>query len=76
MQFDEGGEGGVDLIFGDGLQDRDLHPLGAGRFLHVSDHGLGIRIVRVHKQRDRADRHSRANLQSAARFALVVDRPR
>src|SRR5262252_3873718 len=42
MQFDEGCEGGVDLIFGAGLQDRDVHPLGAGRFLHVSDHAFAL----------------------------------
>ena len=36
MQLDEGGEGGVDLAFGAGLQDRELHPLRARRFLHVS----------------------------------------
>ena len=52
MQLDEGGEGGVDLAFGAGLQDRELHPLRARRFLHVSDDALGIRIVRVHQQGD------------------------
>ena len=31
------GEGGVDLAFGAGLQDIELHPLRARRFLHVSD---------------------------------------
>jgi hypothetical protein len=35
MQFDEGGESVIELAFGAGLQDRELHPLGAGRFLHV-----------------------------------------
>ena len=52
MQSDEGGEGGIDLARGGGLQDRELHPLRARGFLHVSDHGLGIRIVRVHEQGD------------------------
>ena len=52
MQLDEGGEGGVDLAFGAGLQDMELHPLRARRFLHVSHHALGIRIVRVHEQGD------------------------
>ena len=52
MQLDEGGEGGVDLAFGAGLQDRELHPLRARRFLHVSDDALGSRIVRVHQQGD------------------------
>ena len=54
MQFDEGCEGGIDLVFGAGLQDRELHPLGARRFLHLSYHALGIRLVRVHEQRDNA----------------------
>ena len=30
----------------------ELHPLRASRFLHVSDHRLGARIVRVHEQGD------------------------
>jgi hypothetical protein len=37
LQLDEGGEGGVDLAFGASLQDGELYPLRAGRFLHVSD---------------------------------------
>ena len=52
LKLDERGEGGVDLALGAGLQDRELHPLRARRFLHVSDHGLGIRIVRVHEESD------------------------
>ena len=52
LQLDEGGEGGVDLAFGASLQDLELHPLRARRFLHVSDHALGNRIVRVHEQGD------------------------
>ena len=52
LQLDEGCESGVDLAFGAGLQDRELHPLRARRFLHVSDDALGIRIVRVHEQGD------------------------
>ena len=54
LQLDEGGEGGVDLAFGAGLQDMELHPLRARRFLHVSHHALGTRIVRVHQQGDHA----------------------
>ena len=50
MQFDEGCEGGIDFAFGARLQDRELHPLSAGRFRHVSYDDLGIRIVRVHEQ--------------------------
>ena len=50
MQFDEGGESGIDLAFGAGLQDRELHPLRARRFLHIWIMGLGCRIVRVHEQ--------------------------
>jgi hypothetical protein len=34
--LDEGGEGGVDLAFCSGLQDKELHPLCPRRFLHVS----------------------------------------
>ncbi len=52
MQLDEGGESGVDLAFGAGLQDMELHPLRARRFLHVSHDALGSRIVRVHEQGD------------------------
>ena len=52
LQLDESGEGGVDLAFGAGLQDMELHPFRARRFLHVSYHALGIRIVRVHEQGD------------------------
>src|SRR5712691_6566359 len=52
MQFDEGCEGGIDLAFGGGLQDRELHPLGARRFLYVSYDALGTRIVRVPEQGD------------------------
>ena len=44
--------GGVDLAFGAGLQDTEPQPLGARRFLHVSDKALGSRIVRVHEQGD------------------------
>jgi hypothetical protein len=52
--LDEGGEGGVDLAFDAGLQDSELYPLRTGRFLHVSDYGLGIRTVRVYQQSDHA----------------------
>ena len=52
LPLDEGGEGGVDLTFGAGLQDIELYPLRARRFLHVSDLELGIRVVRVHQQGD------------------------
>jgi hypothetical protein len=44
MSFDEKGEGGVDLVFGTGLQGKELHPLCARRFLHISYHALGSRI--------------------------------
>ena len=33
-----------------GLQDRELHPLCACRFLHVSNDALSLRVVRVHQQ--------------------------
>jgi len=42
----------INLAFGAGLQDRELHPLRARRFLHTSDQGLGSLIVRVHQQGD------------------------
>ena len=54
MQLDEGGKGGVDLAFGAGLQDMELHPLRVRRFLYVPDDALGDRIVRVHEQGDHA----------------------
>jgi hypothetical protein len=49
MQLDEGGEGGIDLAFGAGLQDRELQPLRARRFLSLSDEALGIGIVRIYE---------------------------
>jgi hypothetical protein len=52
MQLGEGCESGVDLAFAVGLQDMEPHPLGACRFLQVSDRGLGIRTVQVHEQGD------------------------
>ena len=52
MQLDEGGECGVDFAFGGGLENKELHSLRAGRLVHVSDDGLGIRIARVHQEGD------------------------
>ena len=52
MQSDKGCEGGVDLAFAAGLQDRELHPLRARRFLHVSHDALANRIARVDEQGD------------------------
>jgi hypothetical protein len=53
MQLDEACESGVDLAFGAGLQDRELHPLGARRFLYVSYHALGkTRVALVYQQGD------------------------
>ena len=52
MKFGEGREGGIDLAFGAGLQDRELHPRCARRRLHLSDNALGNRNVRVHEQGD------------------------
>ena len=52
MQLDEDHEGGVDLAFGAGLQDMELHPLGARHPLHVFNGAPGIRIARVHEQGD------------------------
>jgi hypothetical protein len=49
---EKGCEGGVDLAFGAGLQDMELHSLRARRFLHVSHRPFGIRIVWVHQQGD------------------------
>jgi hypothetical protein len=50
--LDEGRESSIDLALGAGLQDIELHPLGPRRFLHVSHHAFGQRIVRVHEQGD------------------------
>jgi hypothetical protein len=46
----EGCESSVDLAFGGGFQDRELHPLGARSVLTVSHDALGILIGRVHQQ--------------------------
>jgi len=55
LQLDEGGQTGLDLAFGPGLQDIELQPLRASGFLHIFNHGLGNnRIVRVHQQGDYA----------------------
>ena len=48
MQLDKGCEGGVDLAFGASLHDKELHSLRTRRILHVSDHALDLRMVRVH----------------------------
>src|SRR5262249_46325509 len=52
VQLGEQGEGSVDLVFRLGLQDRELQPLCARRFLQAANKALGIRIVRVHEQGD------------------------
>jgi hypothetical protein len=52
LPLDEGSEGGVDLAFGAGLQDMELHSLHSRRFLCLSHYGLDSRIVRVHEQGD------------------------
>jgi hypothetical protein len=49
IQLDEGGEGGVDLALAAGLQDSELHSLGARHFLQVSHEALGSRVVRAHE---------------------------
>src|ERR1019366_5642390 len=48
VQVDKVCEGVVDLVYGAGLQDLELHPLCTRRILYVSD--PGIRLVRVHEQ--------------------------
>ena len=42
MQVDEGCKSGIDLAFGTGFQDMELHPLRARRFLHGSHHGGSV----------------------------------
>src|ERR1700730_7842357 len=49
MLWDERRESGVTLAFGAAHQDRELYPLRARRFLHVSNDALGNRVVRVHQ---------------------------
>src|SRR5262249_54465917 len=39
-----GGERGVDLAFAASLENLELHPLRARRFLHLSYHALGTRV--------------------------------
>ena len=52
VQFDEGGESGIDLVFGAGLEDK-LHPLRARRVLHrlayISRHLLDCSLRRTSK---------------------------
>ena len=47
-------ERGVDVALSARFHDLELYLLRAGRFLHTSDHSLGIPIVRVYKQGERA----------------------
>src|SRR5947199_390896 len=51
-QSSEGVEGGRELTVAAGLQDRELHPLRARSFLHVSNDTLGSRTVWVDEQPD------------------------
>jgi hypothetical protein len=44
MQIDEGGEGGVDLAFGVGLQEIELHPLCARRYADRARQGVDVRV--------------------------------
>ena len=52
MHLDEGRESAVDLAFRAGLQNTEVHPLRARRFLHMSDDALGRQVIRVHQQGD------------------------
>ena len=45
VALDEGGEGGVNLAFAAGIEDKELHPLGARRFLHVVHHALSLQGI-------------------------------
>ena len=47
VQLHEGCEGGVDLLFGAGLQDRKLHPHCLCRFLQLADPKLARDGVRA-----------------------------
>ena len=67
MQLDEGGEDGVDLAFGGGLQDGELHPFGARRFLKVLECVEGDEFVD-----DLAAFHDRSQHIKAYRY--VCDR--
>ena len=48
VALDEEGEGGVYFAFAAGVEDWELHSLGARRFLHFSHHAR-LRIVWVHE---------------------------
>ena len=78
MQLDEGGEGGVDLAFGAGLQDMELHPLRARRFLHVSDRCArhsdcsGSRAGRSRRPGEPARKAARAAWASARRLRMLT----
>ena len=50
VQLVEGRESGIDLAFGAGFHDMEVHPLHACRFLPFSDHRLGTRQIRVQQQ--------------------------
>src|SRR5438067_7603684 len=52
MQFDQGCEGCIDLAFGAGPQDSNLHSLRARRFLHVLNIALHTRTARIHEYGD------------------------
>src|SRR5215467_14865927 len=50
LQWGKSREGRVDLVFGAGIQNVNLHLLGASRFLGRPYHTLGIYVVRVADQ--------------------------
>jgi hypothetical protein len=52
-QAGEACERSIDFGFSAGVQDFELHPLGARGRLHVSDHRLAIPIGRVDEQAER-----------------------
>ncbi len=71
-ELDEGGEGSVGVAFAAGFQDRELQAIRARCFMHVSNDGLGSRIVRVHQARqslwpaESSDSSSRFGVSSSA----------
>ena len=69
MQLDEGGEGGVDLVFAARFQHMKLQPLRARCFLHVSYDALGSRIVGFISRAITLARGSSSD-SSASRFAV------
>ncbi len=52
MKLDQGRKSGFDLTLSAGLKDMELDSLRASRLLHISNHPLDLRKVRIHEKGD------------------------